>query len=649
MVVLHTNSRGALRSTRASAFAILSVTAIFAFGCGSRPTASDLSHDVDQPTRSTHNWNWSEVSDANYHDVITPLVGLDNTQFLDQDHELTVWTQKWVDIIDAKIRSEHPAKLANTPKPNAKVIKEKSANAFVAPVPVCYNVKVKLKSGTPNASNTADSVYLNAKDGEFSAWPDQLTCVAASNDREDIKSYIAAYNASSVGCKFELSAAGVLQGNAKCALNADLAGAVAADKIVLFQTANYITVHTAIFGLMSEEALISVIAHELGHYYRSHVVGVMQEFDFFYTLGDGNAASRPVPEADKKALGDAAVAGATMLNATDSYTAIEGQKIRPELFMAIGSTIATACKTDECPDTCKATLTVMKSADFVSDMGTYPFASETPELKASYLSYEAKALACINDIKMATATTTMKPESIGYSKFLSFIETPVWPAWLGRISASGKRYVAQQGKLAAIRAGANAPAGATLKLVTAAIASEMNAQDDDSEKALKTAHTKRIGQYTAEQEADEVAAEWVNDIGIAPTHVVDAMRRLGKGSVTSLRGFILSEQDCEALWKRNWLDDQGNYAFVPVGDYSEVHHSSCYRMFNLDREIAAHTYRTPAPATPLLGAEGWRKVQEKAASLSAGLTERVPGVRPEVATLLKQTTLGSCTYSSSFH
>ncbi len=647
MVVLHSSPLSTLRSSKAAVLSAGISIAFLAFGCGSRPSESDLSHDVNQPTRGTQAWNWSEVSDQNYHDIITPLVGLDNTQYLGKDHELTVWVQKWVDVIDTKIRSEHPTKLANTPKPNAKVIKQANANAFVAPVPVCYNVKVKLKSGTPNAANTVDNVYLNAKGGEFSAWPDQLTCVTTSNDKAEIASYIATYNAASVGCKFQLSAAGVLEGNNKCLLNADITGAVSADRLVLMQTANYITVHTGIFALMSEEALISVIAHELGHYYRSHVAGAMKDFDFFYTLGAQNVATRPTPEAGKKAMGDEAVAGSTLLNATDSFSAIAGQKIRPELFMAIGSTIATACKTDTCPDTCKATVTLMKSADFIADMTTYPFASPTPDMKTAYLDFEAKALACMSDISMASAGTTMNADSIGYAKFRSFIETPVWPTWLGRVSASGKRFVAQMSRISAIRAGSTAPAGANLNFVTAAISKNFLLQDNDSEKALKTAYDNHLGQYTAEQEADEVAAEWVNDIGIAPTHVVDAMRRLGKGATTSLRGFILSEQDCEALWKRNWLDDSGKYAFVPVGDFSEVHHSSCYRMFNLDREIAAHSYRTPAPASPLLGATGWNKIQDTAADLSVATPEVV--IDNTIAALLKQTSMGTCTYSSSYH
>ncbi len=647
MVVLHSSSLVALSSTKAAVLAACSIIALFVFGCGSRPTESDLSHEINQPTRGTQSWNWSDVSDQNYHDVITPLFGLDNTQYLAKDHELTAWVQKWIDLMDENIRAEHPTKLANTPKPHAKVIKQKSANAFVAPVPVCYNVKVKLKSGTANAANTLDRVYLNAKAGEFLAWSDQLTCVTTSNDQAEIASYIAAFNAASVGCKLQLSAAGVLEGNNKCLRNADISDAVAADRLVLLQTANYITVHTGIFALMTEEALISVIAHELGHYYRSHVAGALKDFDFFYTLGAQNTDSRPIPEADKQAMGDDAVAGSTLLNGTDSHSAIPGQKIRPELYMAIGSTIAAACKTDTCPDTCKTALTVMESAAFGADMAIYPFASLTPDMKTSYFDYEAKALSCLTDINMAPADTTMNANSVGYAKFRSFIEAPVWPDWLDSLSANSRRFVGRMGQLAAIRAGTAAPDGANLNLVTKAISKTMITQDDGSEKALKTAYENNLGQYTAEQEADEVAAEWVNDVGISPKHVVDAMRRLGQGSTTALRGFILSEQDCEALWKRNWLDEAGKYAFVPVGDYSKVHHSSCYRMFNLDREIEAHDYTTPSLAAPLLGEDRWRQVQEKAAGLSAGVPEFI--VDRTVAALLKQTSMGTCSYSSSFH
>lgn len=619
-------------------------------GCGQTDSKdfSTPSHEVDRPTRGTEKWMWSNVSDDSYHGVITPLVGLDNTRYLGSDHELTEWVQGWVDRLDSSIRSEHPEKMANTPKPIAKVIKNGSANAFVAPVPVCYNVKVKLKNGTADDDNTADAVYLDARAGEFSSWPAQYKCVDGADGLAGIRSFIAAYNATSTGCQFSVSTAGVLEGSSECLRSDDLGDVVAAKKVVLLQTANYVTVHTGIFPLMSEEALISVIAHELGHYYRAHVAGSMNDFDFFYTLGQNNGTGRPVAEADKKEMGDNAVAASTLLNATDTYTAFEGQKIRPELFMAIGSVIDTVGSSNSGAAACKSAEEFINSDDFASSMGTYPFANASADLTAAYKEFETKAVACLKALKMASASGTINGTSIGYGKFLSFIEKPVWPSWLGRLSASGRNYVGKMNALAAARAGQNAPAGQTLGDVANVLSKKMKDQDDAGENALKQAHNARLGQYTSEQEADEVAAEWVNDIGISPEHVVDAMRRLGKGSTTSLRGFILGETDCEDLWKRKWMDENGAYFFVPIGDYSEVHHSTCYRMFNLDREIAAHSYQTPANNPPLLSSTAWLALQRRAAGLAESLEDEETSDSHEVADFVKKA-LGSCPYSHSYH
>jgi hypothetical protein len=630
--------------TAISAAAIIAMAA----GCGRTDDAgiSTPSHEVDRPTRGTQNWMWSEVSDSNYHSVITPLVGLDNTRYLNSTHELTAWVQGWVDRIDGKIRSEHPQQMANTPKPIAKVIKNGSANAFVAPVPVCYDVKVKIKGGTPNAANTADAVYLDAKAGEFSSWPAQYKCVGGEDDLAEVKSFVSTFNAASTGCKFSVSTAGVLEGNNECVRADDLGDTVAAKQVVLLQTANYVTVHTGIFPLMSEEALIGVIAHELGHYYRAHVTGAASDFDFFYTLGRNNVTVRPVPEADKKEMGDKAVAASTLLNATDTYTAITGQKIRPELFMAVGSVVSAVADLTGAPAACKTANELIDSDDFVKAMGTYPFAEANADMTDSYQDFETKVEACLKALKMSSGDT-LTGTGIGYRKFLSHIESPVWPTWLGRISDSGRRYVAKMNGLALSRAGQTAPNGQTLADVTAALSKKMKSQDDAGEQALKVAHSSQLGQYTSEQEADEVAAEWVNDIGIAPTHMVDAMRRLGKGSTTSLRGFILGESDCEDLWKRDWMDANGSYFFVPIGDYSEVHHSTCYRMFNLDREIAAHDYETPSVNPPLLSSAAWLDLQRKAAGLAESADSEESTGGHDMAPIMKKA-LETCTYAQSF-
>lgn len=627
-----------LKSTSAS-FGLIILIA----GCGSQTQESELLHDVDQPTRGTEGWMWSNVPDQSYHNVIAPLLDLDNGKYLAADHELTKWTQQWVDRIDAKLRQEHAAALVNTPKPIAKVIKQSSANAFVAPVPVCYNVKVKLKNGSENSANTLDNVYLDARDGEFSSWPAQYKCV--SGDSSEIKSFVNNYNAASVGCRFTFSGS-VLEGNSQCGRSTDIGSIVAAKKLVLLQTANYVTVHTGIFALMSEEALISVIAHELGHYYRAHVAGAMKEFDFFYTMDRNSTDSRPRPEPAKKQMGDAAVAGSTLLNGSDSYTAISTQTIRPELFMAVGTVVSKVCSSASCPTACKPVSTLIKSSEFVSAMSTYPFAEATPAMISVYKDFEEKAASCFAAIKM-TSSDTITPTTIGYRKFVSYVSSPEWPTWLDRIGAGGKSYVARMGSLAASRAGSAAPSGQTLDRVLATLSKKFDGQDDAGEAALKAAYDAHLGQYTAEQEADEFAAEVVNDIGVEPKHVVDAMASLGKGSPNSLRGFSLGQQDCEALWRRNWLDDSGSYAFVPIGDFSEVHHSSCFRMFNLDREIAAHRYQTPSVDVPLLSASGWRSLQVTASNLSGEEEHAVDG--HGVAPFMKKSSLGTCQYAGSYH
>lgn len=614
---------------------------------------STPSHEVDQPTRGTHAWMWSDVSDASYHDVITPLVGLNNSLYIDKNHDLTVWAQSWIDRIDSRIRSEHPEKMANTPRPFAKVIKNGSANAFVAPVPVCFDIRVKLKNGNANALNTLDAVYFDPKDGIFASWPMQYDCVSGVDHIDEIKGFVEVFNNASDSCKLEVNG-NTLAGNAQCLEGSDVVGAVAARKVVFFQTANYVTLHTGIFPLMTEEALVGVIAHELGHYYRAHVAHTAAEFDFFYTMGETNTDKRPVAEPAKKEMGDLAVAASTLLTNSDSFTTFDNQTIRPELFMAVGSMIAAVAAEEGSADTCAEAASLLKNSEFVAAMGTYPFADASVSMTSSYKKFETNANACLKELKLGEGNE-LTADAVSYRKFVSLINTPTWPSWLREISAGGRSFVARMNALTVQRAGQTAPAGQGLNVadVVLAVSNKLNEQDHVGYSALKAAHEARLGQYTSEQEADDIAAEWLNDIGIEAHHMVEAMRTLGKGTSNGLRGFILGEQDCEALWKRQWTNADGTYAFVPVGDYSEVHHSTCFRMFNLDREISAHNYQVPSDAqAPLLDAAGWKALQRKAANLVA--FENVANEstessdQPAVAGFIKKA-LKSCPYAHSYH
>ena len=157
------------------------------------------------------------------------------------------------------------------PKPMAKVLKESSANAFVAPVPVCYKLDVKVAGGSANASNTVDTVLMDLSTGELSSLPSEITCYDGPTDVATMKSVVEKHNASGQACQYTVNSSNVLVPDSDCARNADIDGVVKAKQVAILQTANWVTVHAGLFPLMTEEEFASVLAHELGHYYRSHI------------------------------------------------------------------------------------------------------------------------------------------------------------------------------------------------------------------------------------------------------------------------------------------------------------------------------------------------------------------------------------------
>lgn len=110
-----------------------------------------------------------------------------------------------------------------------------------------------------------------------------------------------------------------------------------------------------------------------------------------------------------------------------------------------------------------------------------------------------------------------------------------------------------------------------------------------------------LGFYTVEQEADELALEWLSDFGLHPSSMADGLMILGtewEKSGTNTGHMPMSK--CRELRKGGWLEN-GKPASVPVGDLSDAHHSPCFRIFNIDREIKAHAYKqTASPPMSLL-------------------------------------------------
>jgi hypothetical protein len=170
-------------------------------------------------------------------------------------------------------------------------------------------------------------------------------------------------------------------------------------------------------------------------------------------------------------------------------------------------------------------------------------------------------------------------------------------------------------------------------------------QDKQSLGVLNKVHDLRLGQFTTEQEADDEAAEWIAGLGLDPKLGVESMRSLGAGMKMGLGGNILAEADCDRLWKAGWLGADGNYSFVPVGNFTDPHHSVCYRMFNIDREIKAHNLAVQGVA-PVATGPSWAELQATALSLlPAAANNNSFAAMPLVSPFVVGTGAMSCSYS----
>jgi hypothetical protein len=115
----------------------------------------------------------------------------------------------------------------------------------------------------------------------------------------------------------------------------------------------------------------------------------------------------------------------------------------------------------------------------------------------------------------------------------------------------------------------------------------IKAQNEEVFALFKRADEARLGLYTDEQEADEVGIEISSRVGIKPEATQSGFLK-GLEIVEKLRGersAIPGELDfaqCTAALK------EGFKQFVPIGDYADIHHSTCYRVYNAFREVKTH-------------------------------------------------------------
>jgi Zn-dependent protease with chaperone function len=284
---------------------------------------SESAHTEGDPTFAQYAWQWSDETEDEFRKNAVNTSGWDGEpEFVAMDHPMTQRLQYWVDQLDTALRAAHPEALRATPKPHLIIRKSAEPNAWVSFMPVQWNVRTRHAGGAPDsgAPPTPDSDSGGGgAEGEGGA-PVEAGAPAApppagdffllntgrvssgeakpferAYDAEKLSQFIKFHNDGFAKCRLSLEGDVVVLGQ-DCKRYSNVS-ADRAEHLAYYATAKYVTITTGyLLELLDEDRVISTIAHELGHFYRSHATMPSDAVNYFYTLDDANHARKPAPD-----------------------------------------------------------------------------------------------------------------------------------------------------------------------------------------------------------------------------------------------------------------------------------------------------------------------------------------------------------------
>lgn len=562
---------------------------------------SKLSHDTNDPVRSEENWNWTTLSKSQFVSYVLQLGGRTLTPVSEQFSDLERRARYWVELFDNKLRAKYSQELANVPKPQVLVITEKTPNAFISAAFACVDINVRL----PRVGQATQTLFLNLQNsGEFSAWPAGWKCL--STNHSTLTHAIEAFNQRNQACQIQITGQ-TLRASQSCTFDSDIEGIASASRIVIPITANWMTIHAGLFTAMpSERAFIGVIAHELGHYYRSHITSFADEYDFFYRMGHENPSERPKRDLSLASFGKQTILASRLVAQTLAPVS-DSQALPPETYLLAGSIAEYNCSDGQCPTSCQQVAAWENSSTYTDSLGLYPFSK--PADTNAYFTFEQYAKNCLSQ------TSTGRMGEVSYSTLSQLVANPIWIPFANYLNPRARQYIQKFYQNLSARLPDSLPENRTAFDWVQRLATLFAEQHKAARSTLSEAAQIRLGYYTTEQEADEIALEWLSMLGFRADAGVEMFLALAGNSEDQLEGHALGGRSCKTLHANNWRDQYGRTVFVPVGDYDEIHHSSCFRAYNADREILSHKYPSYT-REPRLEGLNWAQLQQLANSIS---------------------------------
>jgi Zn-dependent protease with chaperone function len=618
--------------------------------CGGRTAPGNLKHNTVEPVRhEAKAWMWANDTFAEYQAMGNPSdpTSLKSGKvFLPETHALTKRLQAWIDELDALVRAQDPVRMAMVPKPVIHVEVVDEANAFVTAIPVCYdNVSLRFDgtkySGIRNRSKFL-AVYDDgqfyggvASDGETPA--QSKDCRHATISMAELTDRVQTLNAVHTSCR--LTPRSLANGQLEvvagqgCFVSGSLENAEGAAIFATMATSRHVTIFSGLLKQLGEAETVSVLAHELGHYYRPHISSGNAAYNFAYDLSGFNPSSRPVEKAGTADLRQAgeetrATFGVMGSRVTDLTTNVPESALQVVDGLTLHQvTLATVSELIQLYSTSSAfeCETAMASLEGLQRSGAFPFDQLkialkplTAAQKSSLVDYETKALACLDAVRVENTTILPRPidamESATAASPLArkgakpIPTTGTLKSWIQSIDLAVRDGYA--------RVKIEPATNFSLDNLNAAVSSYMS----EYYKARSQANAfeaRKLGLYTPEQEADELAAEWMHGLKF------DA-KIPGNVDMAFIKLFESDDKynECNAIRATGWKNADNTAAFVTWSDMLlDPHPGSCFRVRDQDLEAVAHGYVTnPGDTRTVPNPEEWKRLVTGISAPARGLT-----------------------------